>query len=156
SGVEIPNRGLRNVLFVASATNMIYAFDADRPGSEPLWKRDLGSDRIVPSRDVYPFSSEDEPADIEGGLGIISTPVIDLANSVMYRVAMTKVPDSEKNKHGGNPYVWTLHALDIHDGHERGSIEIRHFDFNPRKQLQRAALTLANGRVYTAWSSFGD
>src|SRR5262249_51044767 len=36
-------------LYVATAANMVYSFDADRPGSEPLRTADLGRDRIVSS-----------------------------------------------------------------------------------------------------------
>jgi hypothetical protein len=144
--------GGRHMLYVATAANMVYAFDADQPGTLPLRSQDLGSNRLVSAKDVYP----DEAPDIEPALGIISTPVIDMATATLYCVAMTKVPDSEKDSHGGNPYVWTLRALDIDSLEVKNSVEIQHFDFNSRKQLQRAALTLANGRVYTAWSSFGD
>ncbi len=154
--IASPDHLSRNVLYVATAANLVYAFDADRPGSPSLWTADVGSTHIVPSQEVYPFASTAEPADISNGLGIISTPVIDRRAGVIYLVAMTRYPDSEKEQHGGNPFVWTLYAVDLSDGHRHASIEIRNFDFNPRKQLQRAALTLANDRIYTAWSSFGD
>src|SRR5947207_6091366 len=39
-GVQIPGRGARNVLYVATMNDHVYAFDADRPGT-PLWMRAL-------------------------------------------------------------------------------------------------------------------
>src|SRR5262245_45280371 len=40
SNVTIPTVGTRNVLFIATMNNSVYAFDADNPGanSQPLWK----------------------------------------------------------------------------------------------------------------------
>ncbi len=35
--LEIPGKGKRNVLFVATEHDSIYAFDADRPKDAPLW-----------------------------------------------------------------------------------------------------------------------
>jgi hypothetical protein len=137
-------RNGRHNLYVATAANFVYDFDADAPGSGPLATADLGSDRVVPSRDVYQSATDDEPADIPDGLGIISTPVIDLQTATLYCVAMTKFPDAEKNRHHGNPYVWTLHALDLDTLHEKAQVEIWHPRFDPHKQLERASLTLVS------------
>ena len=35
--VEIPGKGRRNVLFVATEHDSVYAFDAERPNDPPLW-----------------------------------------------------------------------------------------------------------------------
>lgn len=150
-------RNGHHMLYIATSANLVYAFDADQPGSGPLFPpTNLGSDKVVPSADVYPFADNGDPPDIEGGLGIISTPVIDLQTSTLYCVAMTKFPVAEKDRHHGNPYVWTLYALDLDTLRPKAQVEIWHPDFDPHKQLQRAALALANNRIYTAWASFGD
>ena len=81
SGLELPKKGRReaskrNVVYVATTRNWVYAFDADDPlESEPLWARQLGTP--IPREDftrvlgggnrLLNFSSE---------LGIVSTPVI--------------------------------------------------------------------------------
>jgi hypothetical protein len=41
-GVAIPGAGMRNVLYVATASNPVYAFDADDPAATaPLWRVNL-------------------------------------------------------------------------------------------------------------------
>ena len=35
--VEIPGQGKHNLLYVATEHDSVYAFDADHPGSLPLW-----------------------------------------------------------------------------------------------------------------------
>src|SRR5258708_39577314 len=43
SGVEIPGKGVRNVVYVATMKNDVYAFDADDPKEDYyLWKTNLG------------------------------------------------------------------------------------------------------------------
>jgi len=42
-GVNIPGLGVRNVVYVATMHNSVYAFDAENsPGSRPLWHKSLG------------------------------------------------------------------------------------------------------------------
>src|SRR5213075_949308 len=98
-----------NVVFVATSTNNVYAFDADDPtAASPYWGKQvapLGNVQIGGSsgqvnpvgttwcRDMYPFS------------GVTGTPVIDLASSRMYLV-------SQEGKLG-LPYTLKLHALDL-------------------------------------------
>jgi outer membrane protein assembly factor BamB len=171
----------QHTLYVVTARNLVYAFDADdpfdprRPARRPRWVYDAGCDLVVPSSDVYPFATKEQPPDIDDGLGIIATPVIDLGTRTLYVTAMTKVPingvrpphdvscESTTSDPGmmNHPqhnvqYAWKLHAVDISSGQQKGAVELSHPGLDPQKQLQRAALTLANGRVYIAWSSFGD
>src|SRR5262249_45762117 len=58
-------------------------------------------------------------------------------------------------------YVQKLHALDVATGADRPSSPVtiaatNGTAFDPKKQNQRAALLLANGMVYIAWSSHCD
>ena len=155
--VRVPNKGLHNVVYLATAHNSVYAFDADDLSAKtPLWKVNLGPS--VPATEVYTTKWTDMRIEI----GITSTPVIDLSTNTILVEAKTK-------EHG--TYVQRLHALDITTGLEKpGSpVEIKasvpgtgmasvggQVAFDPVKQLQRPALLLANGAVYLAFGSHAD
>ena len=155
--VRVPNKGLHNAVYLATAHNSVYAFDADDPNAKiPLWKVNLGPP--VPATEIYTTKWTDMRIEI----GITSTPVIDPGTNTIFVEAKTK-------EHG--TYVQRLHALDIATGQEKpGSpVEIRahvpgtgmasangQVVFNPVKQLQRPALLLANGTVYLAFGSHAD
>src|SRR5262245_16510049 len=54
SGLNIPGLGTRNVVFVATQHNSVYAFDADSntgPNSGLLWKVNLGPSAATPNPD---------------------------------------------------------------------------------------------------------
>ena len=155
--VRVPGNGLHNVVYLATAHNSVYAFDADDlTAKQPLWKVNLGPS--VPAAEVYTTKWTDMRVEI----GITSTPVIDPSTNTIFVEAKTK-------EHG--TYVQRLHALDITNGAEKpGSpVEIKasvpgtgmasvggQVAFDPIKQLQRPALLLANGTVYLAFGSHAD
>ena len=65
----------RNVLFVATMNDKVYAFDADSTSSPPLWIRDFTN---PPSVTPVPITDITVPNfNIVGNVGITSTPVID-------------------------------------------------------------------------------
>ncbi len=156
SQVSIPGQGVRNVVYVATMHNSVYAFDADDPNaSVPLWHINLGSS--------VPWQDADTPSpDINLEIGITSTPVIDASSQTVYVVAKTK----ENGR-----YFQRLHALDITsglekaggpvvieasitgmgDGNENGIVR-----FDPLKHLNRPALLLLNGVIYIAFGSHAD
>ena len=155
--LPIPGKGVHNVVFLATAHNSVYAFDADDPkAADPLWKINLGPS--VPAAEVYKTRWTDMRVEI----GITSTPVIDLTNKAIYVEAKTKE---------GGTYVHRLHALDITTGQERagspvviqgsaagtgeGSVNGR-VSFDPVKHLQRTGLLLASGVVYLGFGSHAD
>src|SRR5260370_38551 len=101
TGVRIPGLGTRSVVYTVTMHNSVYAIDADAPASVvPLWQVNLGPS--VPSS-VLDFT------DILPEVGILSTPVIDLGQQVIYVVSDTL--------EGGVP-VFRLHALSLADGQE--------------------------------------
>jgi hypothetical protein len=85
SGVNVPNVGVRNVLYVATMRNKVYALDTDSPDLAVLW----GPVSLGPYIHL-PDDTLGGGKDIEWEVGILSTPVIDVARSAIYVVAATK------------------------------------------------------------------
>jgi hypothetical protein len=138
----------RNVVFVATEHDSVYAFDADTGTS--LWHASLlgGGETTSDDRGCSQVTPE---------IGITSTPVIDrnaAAHGAIYVVAMTK--DAASNYHQ------RLHALDITTGQELAAspTEITATfgatTFAPGQYKERAALLLINGTIYTSWASHCD
>jgi hypothetical protein len=165
AGVNIPGLGVRNVVYVATEHDSVYAFDADGLSSAPLWKTSF----INPAAGVtaVPACDTGECVDISPEIGITGTPVIDPAPGTLYVVAKTKEVSG-----GTTNYVHRLHALDIATGAEKlgGPVTIQasvsgtgdgndgagHVPLIVIRENQRPALTLANGLVYIAFASHGD
>jgi outer membrane protein assembly factor BamB len=156
-GLEIQNRRLSHVLFVATEHDSVYAFDADA-GKEFWHVRLLGPGEVP--------SDNRGCSQIIPEIGVTSTPVIDLhrgPHGTLYAVAMSKDQNGR--------YMQKLHALDIQTGGEEfgGPVEI-HATFpgngaasragteiyDPKQYAERAALLLVNGVVYTSWTSHCD
>jgi hypothetical protein len=145
--------GKFNTLFVATEHDSVYALDSD--SGAVLWQVSL-------------LGTGEKPSDTRGcsqvspEIGITSTPVIDRsagAHGTMYVVAMSI--DSSSNYHQ------RLHALDVTTGAEllNGPVEISASfpatgtatsSFDAKSYEERAALLLANGTVYTSWTSHCD
>ena len=139
SGVSLPNGSVRNVVYVTTLNNSVYAFDADRGGA-PLWHKSLIS---------LPDGSAASPT------GIYSTPVIDRGSHTIYVVAGLM--------QGSQP-SFVLHALDLADASEKASgpvviagaariaSTLVHFEpTSTRIAVQRAALALARGKLIVAF-----
>lgn len=161
--LEVPGKGIHNVVFVATMHNMVYAFDADNPAAnEPLWQRNLGPS--VPLRDPNIGEEGGIPyLDISTEIGIIGTPVIDPATGTLYVVAMVKPAPGKYEHH--------LHALDIKTGQDRTSSPVTIQASIPGKgrnsfnnvvrfdsvyHNQRIGLLLSKGVVYFAFASYAD
>src|SRR5262249_32371744 len=136
----------RNVIFVATVNNTVYAFDADTAG-DPLWQQKLnGTGR--PTRNTDVGQACGTYRDFSGNIGIVGTPVIDGSTSIMYFVTRTIESSST---------VQRLRAIDIRTGADRISpVTISATSFSPSLNNQRPALALANNAVYVGWSSFCD
>ena len=147
--------GTHDVVFVATAHNDIYAYDATGQNTTPYWRVNLGPS--VPSGVI---GTPNLPVEV----GIISTPAIDLASGAMYVCCKDYVNNVQR---------FHLHAIDLATGADRqpaaeiaakmpGSGEGDPTDgagnilFQADKQNQRCAVTLANGNVYLAFASYGD
>ncbi|HJZ84048.1 MAG TPA: pyrrolo-quinoline quinone [Polyangia bacterium] len=135
--------GFRNVVYVATEHNTLYAFDADANPCIEVWPHQtLGGS--VPPVDTG------ETGDVVPEIGITSTPVIDPETGTLYVAA--------KTKEAGPTYVHRLHAIDIATGAEKfgGPVELAAAGFDPLPHLQRPALLLNGGTVYVAFGSHGD
>src|ERR1017187_661611 len=84
-------------------------------------------------------------------VGIVGTPVIDPATRTMYVVPLT----SESN---GTVIIHRLHAIDVTTGLDKANspVAFNAPGFSDIKQMNRAALLLANNRVYAAFGGIAD
>lgn len=162
SAVVMPTVGSKNVLYVATENDSVYAFDADSVNgatSTSLWKVSL-------------LGSGETPSDNRGcsqvtpQIGVTSTPVIDRsrgAHGAMYVVAMSK--DANGN------YYQRLHALDLTTGAELfgGPTTVQatypgtgdnssggNVVFDPKQYKERPGLLEIGTTIYTTWSSHCD
>jgi hypothetical protein len=149
----------RNVVFIATEHDSIYAFDADSPNScAPLWQVSFLGSGVTP---VMP-SDINNNGDIVPEIGITSTPVIDPVTNTIYVLPKTKETVGTVNGQAcstASPcFVHRLHALDLVTGAEKfgGPVVISATNFVPYRHLQRPALLLANNTVYIAFGSHGD
>jgi hypothetical protein len=157
SALNLPGRGIHNVVYAATEHDSVYAFDADN--GTVYWQVSL-------------LRSGESPSDtrscgqVTPEIGITATPVIDLTsgpNGTIYIVAMSK--DASSN------YYQRLHALDITTGAEEfgGPVDIAGsysgsgdnsrggtVTFDPKQYKSRPGLLLQNGLVYIGWSSHCD
>jgi hypothetical protein len=135
---------VRNVVFVATEHDLVYAFDADT--FAPIWQVSVVGPGETPSDDRG--CSQVTPE-----IGITSTPAIDPSagpNGTIFLVAMSK--------DGNGNYYQRLHALDLATGVERGGgpTVIQAASFDPKQYKERAGLLLLNGVIYLAWASHCD
>jgi len=144
--LPIPGDRTRNVVFVATEKDSVYAFDADDNSCKLLWKSSLiptGSQAVSNGNTA-----------IEPFVGITGTPVIDVSKSVLYAVAATQDVAT------GSTHAHWLYAFDLASGQQviqSPAAEITSPDsvFDSSTESQRAALLLDNGTVYIAFGSNG-
>jgi hypothetical protein len=134
--------GKKNLFFIATETNMVYAFDADdlSAGAGPIFSR-----RLQPTG---PSSVCGETP--SGVVGITSTPVIDPEAHAMYVVA--------RNATDQRHY---LHKLDIKDNLVDlvppiaiGGTDPSGVAFNGQCERNRPGLLLNNGTLYAGFATF--
>src|SRR5262245_6516764 len=166
SGVAVPGKGARNVVYVCTEHDSAYAFDADTNAggsSAPLWKVSF----INPGAGVTTVPTGDVGSpDLVPEIGITSTPVIDPSTGTIYIEAKTKTVSN-----GITTYQHRLHALDAATGMDRhapvlitasvrgtgdGNDGNGNVPFNALRQMNRPGLLLSKGIVYIAYASHGD
>ena len=168
-GVNIPNQGIHNVVYVATESDSIFAFDADNNGAGggQMWQTSF----VNPANGVttIPQADVEKGSDIPIQIGITATPVIDPAagpNGTLFVIVRTKEVSG-----GVTSYVQRLHALDLATGAEQAGSPVLiaatvsgtgigsvggQVSFDPLHQNPRPALLLTNGTVFIAWASLED
>ncbi|MDQ2721347.1 MAG: T9SS type A sorting domain-containing protein [Bacteroidota bacterium] len=160
--------GTHNVVFVATVNNSIYAFDADDAAtSTSYWQKNLtynpGSYRPIKNTDMTGACGGNYK-DFSGNMGIVCTPVIDIASQTIYVL-------SRSVSKTGATFVQYLHALDLNTGNEKQGSPVYVtatypgtgtgnvggiMTFNQQRQNPRPGLLLYNGIVYMCWASHCD
>jgi hypothetical protein len=146
----------RNVLFLATEHDSVYAYDADSSSCIQLWKTSFINGTTVTTMNWQDTSNNTN--DVYPEIGITSTPVIDPATKTIYVVAKTKETVGTGCSSGSPCYISRLHALDITTGAEKfgGPVVISAPNFVSLLHFNRPALLLANGTLYVALGSHGD
>jgi hypothetical protein len=146
AGLTMGDGKTHNVLFVATESDWVYAYDADSPACQQLWRTRV----LQPGETTVPYADTSELNDLVPEIGVTSTPVIDPATKTIYVCA--------KSKDASSNYHHRLYALDLVSGTPKlGSpIEITAPYFVPLYHLQRPALLLDGGTLYIAFGSHGD
>jgi hypothetical protein len=163
--VKMPDGTHHNVLYVATATDNVYAFDADnRLKTAPLWHQSLGlpagANEFKGYRTAYP------------NVGVTSTPVIDLDKGIMYLVA--KIVTYSKGQRIVGDQIF---AVDITSGKVLDSASVTAswgcptrpskkgdpactltapINFDASLQHNRSGLLLLKGRVYFAYGQLAN
>jgi uncharacterized repeat protein (TIGR03806 family) len=165
TNANIPGKGLRNIVIVATVNDSIYAFDADDPTiAAPYWQTNfLGPNIVAPRNSDMTGACGGNYQDFHGNMGIVGTPIIDPTTGTLYALVRTK--------ENGVNYIQRLRALDVSTGAERpyspviinasvpgggdGSVG-GIVSFDTQKEDHRSAITMLNGILYLAWSSHCD
>jgi hypothetical protein len=159
SNVSIPGVGTKNVLYVVTEHDTVFAFDADSVSgatTAALWKTSMLQAGETPSDDR-------NCGQVSPEIGITSTPVIDRTRNAIYVVAVAKT--------SSGTYVHRIHALNLATGQELfgGPTEITATfpgsganstngtdTFDPKQYNERPALLQVGATIYTSWGSHCD
>ena len=155
AGVNVAGVGVVNVVYVATANDSAYAFNADT--GSLLWQVSFLNSANGTTVTSEPVSALGCPF-VNGftQVGVTGTPVIDSSTNTIYLVAKTM-----EVTNGATSYVFRLHALDITSGAEKfgGPVVINasvgSVTLNTQSDLQRTALLEINGTIYIGFGSNG-
>lgn len=152
------SQGTKNVVFVATEENWVYALDGDHIQNPPLWQANLNNagETSIPVSQLPGACGTIKPE-----VGVTGTPVIDLTDNLIYVV-------SAHFNTGTQAVTQRLNALKLADGTTAATaldiptaFQSIGFSFNASVQQQRAGLALARGAsgdslIYVAWASYCD
>lgn len=157
------NGGVQNIVFIATVSNTLYAFDAEK--GSLIWTKNYTAPQYTraPRNTDMTGACGGSYFDFSGAMGIVGTPVIDSASQTIYFVA--------RSTNGTGKFIQHMHAVSLLNGSEKtGSpVEItatypgngdgsnnNYLSFDAQKQNQRQALTLLNGTIFVTFSSHCD
>lgn len=147
TNLNIPGVGTKDVVFVATLGNTLYAFDADDPNAPaPYWSVNVGTPMVRGCCFLVPT------------IGILSTPVIDRSSNTIYFTAIVQNSASDIGLY--------LYAADLGTGALKfnspqritytfpGGLTVNQADLpGSVSWLQRAGLLLVNGVLYVGTSA---
>lgn len=152
----------RNVVYIATVNNTVYAFDGD--DGRLYWQKNFTAAGMRPPRATdMTGACGGNYNNFSGNMGIVGTPVVDATSQTLYFVA--------RSTKSAGLYRQDLHAVNIVSGAEVSGSPVRIaasvpgsgdgsvnnvVAFDDQKQNQRQGLTLANGIVYVSFSSHCD
>jgi hypothetical protein len=165
--VTLPGIGTRNVVYIVTQHDSVYAFDADKFGTgAPLWRVNFLN--AAAGISTVPIAEQLCSGTGWSEVGIMGTPAIDLTTGTIYLSAKTRLAPGSPSNSGTVPvYQHTLHALDITTGADRitpvvvdasvvnGVGNTVYFHTNNLPQCQRPGLLLSNGTLFIAYGSNG-
>ncbi|HLY70105.1 MAG TPA: discoidin domain-containing protein [Puia sp.] len=159
TGVNIPGKGTKNVLFACTANNSIYAYDADDGSiTSPYWEKNYSPAGFRPAlkTDMHPGLCGGYYSDFSSNIGLVGTPVIDKSSGTLYFV--TKVVSTDTSlvdNHAWNAgvtneeYTYTtsgfhqyIHAVDLATGAEKPNSPVEIIDTVPGSGIGNI-----NGRI---------
>ena len=178
TNLSVAGKGVRDVLFVATMNDSVYAFDADNNGDTKgglLWVTNVGIASPSPSTEYGTLYHAVGNLDIVPEEGMAAAPVIDLATGSIYVDAFTR----EVVAGVSTNYFHRIHALNITNGTEQPYSPVvvaatvpgtglnsggtgtpitsgTSVMFSAIQHMERPALTLAGGILYLAYGSHDD
>ncbi len=142
--------GTKNLLLVATMADSLYAFDADAPGSEPVWQLGSQGELGAPA-----FSARN----VGGNNGILATPVIDRDAGKLFLVSR----DCDASYPAASPHCQQrLFAIELATGKILQSVGVAGNSsapdgsvtfFDPSQHWARAGLLLRGGELFVAFGS---
>lgn len=159
----------RNLVFVATAHDSLFAFDADASPCQKVWSANLidaahganAGELTVPNGRTGFYVGKGD-GNFTPEVGITGTPVIDAASGTLFVV-------SKSMNTAGNTFYQRLHAIDVTTGSEKTGSPVviagtapgtadggTTVAFNSRTQNQRTGLVLMNGIIYVTWAAHED
>lgn len=151
----VSNVNGKNLVFVATEHNSVYAFDADdtRENAPPVWTKNLGP--TVPASDTQCGLLGPE-------VGITATPVIDPASKTIWFTTRNKENGQFLHKlhaldiatgapRAGSPRVITAQAPGTGDASSGGMVRL-----DGLRNMQRPGLLKVGNRIFIAFASLCD
>ncbi len=165
--VILPGIGTRNVVYIVTQHDSVYAFDADNVGTgAPLWQVNFLN--AAAGISTVPIGEQLCNGTGFSEIGIMGTPAIDTTTGTLYLSAKTRLAPGSPSNSGTVPvYQHTLHAIDITTGADKltpvvvdasvvnGVGNTVYFHTNNLPQCQRPGLLLSNGTLFIAYGSNG-